>query len=127
MQNAIDEQAAYIYIYGKRGKNNGVIRCSSCGTNLVSLVFFSLSRLVTDVDAFSLSLSPPDISSSNDDRPTLTYKREKVPTHIQILTQRLGHALIYNIQRMTQSCRLPTRGLDMQNLDTTLSDDRQLN
>jgi hypothetical protein len=67
---------------------------------------------------FSLSLSPPDISSSNSNHPTLTYKREKVPTHIHILTQRLGHALIYNIQKMTQSCRLPTKGLDMQNLDT---------
>jgi hypothetical protein len=95
--------------------------------------FFSLSRLVADVDAFSLSLSLPDISSSYSDRPTLTYKREKVPTHthththIHILTQRLGHALIYNIQKMTQSCRLHTKGLDMQNLDTTHSDDRQLN
>jgi hypothetical protein len=55
MQNAIEEQAAYIYTE-REGENNGVIRCSSCGTNLVSLVFFSLSRLVTDVDAFSLSL-----------------------------------------------------------------------
>jgi hypothetical protein len=53
MQNAIDERATYIY---RERENDGVIRCSSCGTNLIPLrFFFSLSRLVTDVDAFSLS------------------------------------------------------------------------
>jgi hypothetical protein len=90
-------------------------------------VFFS--RFLVLLLMLMRFLSLPDISSSNSNRPTLTYKREKVPTHIQIyiLTQRLGHALIYNIQKMTQSCRLPTKGLDMQNLDTTHSDDRQLN
>jgi len=131
MQNAIDERATYIYIYilyiiYRERENEGVIRCSSCGTNLIPLHFFlAFSSCCWCWCVFSLS--PPDISSSNSNHPTLTYKREKVPTHIHILTQRLGHALIYNIQKMTQSCRLPTKGLDMQNLDTTHSDDRQLN
>jgi hypothetical protein len=40
MQNAIDERATYIYIYMER-ENDGVVRCSSCGTNLIPLRFFS--------------------------------------------------------------------------------------
>ena len=105
--------------------------------------FLLLSHLVTDVDAFfSLFLSLPDISSSWSDRPTLTYKREKkVPTHIHtyihtytLHTDLLAHTLNGSIMRwsiiyrkMMQSCRLPTKGLDMQNLDTIHCDDRQLN
>jgi hypothetical protein len=98
MQNAIDERATYIY---RERENDGVIRCSSCGTNLIPLRFFS--RFLVLLLMLMRFLSLPDISSSNSNRPTLTYKREKVPTHTQIhiLTQRLGHALIYNIQKMT--------------------------
>jgi hypothetical protein len=42
MQNAIDERATYIYIYiiYRERENDGVIRCSSCGTNLIPLHFF---------------------------------------------------------------------------------------
>jgi len=62
-------------------ENDGVIRCSSCGTNLIPLRFFSRFLVLLLMLMRFLSLSLPDISSSYSDRPTLTYKREKVPTH----------------------------------------------
>jgi hypothetical protein len=55
--------------------------------------FFSLSLLIANADAFSLSLS--DISSSSRARPMLTYKEKSAYTHNHILTQTLGHASIH--------------------------------
>ncbi len=65
MQNAIDERAAYIYIYiyifVERERESARMTASFVVHHveriLFLLFFFSLSRLVTDVDAFSLSLS----------------------------------------------------------------------
>jgi hypothetical protein len=63
----------HAYGEGER-ENNGAVRCSSCGTNLIPLHIFSLSLLIANTDAF---LPLPDISSSSRARPTLTYWEKK--------------------------------------------------
>ena len=82
----------HAYGEGKERENNGVVRCSSCGTNLIPLHFFLLSLLIANADAFArapaLSLSPSDISSSSRARPVLTYGEKSA----YILTHTLGHA-----------------------------------
>jgi hypothetical protein len=77
MQNAIDERATRIW---SERENDGAVPCSSCGTNLIPLRFFSLSLLIANADAF-LSLSLSDISSSSRARPTLTYREKSAYTH----------------------------------------------
>jgi hypothetical protein len=82
------------HAYGER-ENDGAVRCSSCGTNLIPLSFFSrfLFSLLMLMRFLSLSLS--DISSSSRARPTLTYREKSAYAHTHILTQTLGHASIH--------------------------------
>ena len=95
-----NERHKYMWREGEgwRKENDGVVRCSSCGTNLIPLRFFSCFLVPFLMLMRFLSLT--DISSSNSNRPTLTYKKRKSAyTHTYILTRRLGHALIYNVWR----------------------------
>jgi hypothetical protein len=71
MQNAIERHA---YVERER-ENDGAVRCSSCGTNLIPLRFFS--RFLFSLLMRFLPLSLSDISSSSRTRSTLTYREKK--------------------------------------------------
>ena len=92
-------------IHGLEEKeNDGAVRCSSCGTNLISFLSRSIFLLSLLMLMPSLSLSLPLLQTYHQamaPAPMLTYreKEKSVYIHIQTrrstMTQRLGHASIH--------------------------------